>query len=548
MHRAPPSKRRRLNDSFDGPLWAGVNISPSSPSAVLPFPNAPSILSPSLSHSHRHQHQSSAQNQNQNQNHNHNQSPFFPTTSSSTSNTHPNVFSPGKSIDFLDPDIAEPFLSPFSTSVLDEFAQDPGFLESQEELRCLLFKTALSAAPTRVGSPAGGEEEGGAGEDRGDGDANGGEGEYTNSRSTGAGLVRDVLSSPKRIKYLKNYLGVVAPWLDMFDSQRVFGIKLPALARSCPALLYAILALSARQMERKNRVESSFDSLELYQEAIRSLTPLLQGRDPNVIATCVILCCLEMMSASAQDWRRHLEGCAALFEAFGINGFSGGVDQAVFWCYARMDLCGALIADGTESTLLKLSKWIPPTVPADDSAAIRTLFTASDDPDTHANYSVYLCSQTCDLITARTKYVELGEPNGCTSAVFRARWLCLWKDLQRWLEDRPPESRPVQTIEDVTATAADSSPFPQIFFTHWSAISANQLHHTSCVLLLTSRPPDGCLNNAIQPLWIAGRLLSGRREHQVLVRLIRGIEAATGWGVAWRIRDLEEVWGERVGR
>src|ERR1700761_9224546 len=126
----------------------------------------------------------------------------------------------------------------------------------------------------------------------------------------------------------------------MFDSQKTFGIQLPTLASHSPALLLAMLAISARQRERKSRQGSSFDSLELYQGSIGLLGPLLQARDPSVIATCVILCCLEMMSASAQDWRRHLEGCAALFEAFNINGLSGGLDQAVFWCYARMGKTG----------------------------------------------------------------------------------------------------------------------------------------------------------------------------------------------------------------
>lgn len=154
----------------------------------------------------------------------------------------------------------------------------------------------------------------------------------------------------------------------MFDSGRAFGMQVPLLAQTSPALLYAVLALSARQMERKeafaasNGVGSSsrpvtqqhqhhhhrqqeqqqqrpaagFDSLEFYQEAIRLLTPLLQARNRAVLPICVILCCLEMMSASAQDWRRHLEGCAALFDAFGVHGFYGGLLQAVFWCYARM--------------------------------------------------------------------------------------------------------------------------------------------------------------------------------------------------------------------
>ena len=130
----------------------------------------------------------------------------------------------------------------------------------------------------------------------------------------------------------------------MFDSQCTFRVQIPALARTFPALLNAILAISARQMERKEGIQDSFDSLELYQEAIRLLSPLLQMRDPKVVAACVLLCCLEMMSARAQDWRKHLEGCTALFESFEINGFSSGILQAVFWCYVRMgELVGCAI-------------------------------------------------------------------------------------------------------------------------------------------------------------------------------------------------------------
>jgi hypothetical protein len=114
----------------------------------------------------------------------------------------------------------------------------------------------------------------------------------------------------------------------MFDCKRTFGIQLPILAKESPPLLYAVLALGARQLERREKKQSSFESLELYQEAIRLLNPLLQARDTPVIAACVILCCLEMFSTSAQEWRHHLEGCAAIFEAFGVNGFSNDILQA----------------------------------------------------------------------------------------------------------------------------------------------------------------------------------------------------------------------------
>jgi hypothetical protein len=130
--------------------------------------------------------------------------------------------------------------------------------------------------------------------------------------------------------------------LDMFDQEQMFGQIVPVLAKSSVPLTYAILAISARQMERVKKLKGDHDSLQLYQEAIRSLTPHLLACDPNIMATCVILCCLEMMSASPKNWRKHLDGCATLFESYNIHGFSGGVPQAVFWCYARMGELGIM--------------------------------------------------------------------------------------------------------------------------------------------------------------------------------------------------------------
>lgn len=250
----------------------------------------------------------------------------------------------------------DPFHSSPGSWYQDGFSQDPGFLASQEELRAILFTLANSAAPTRASSPETAKREL-------DLDSN-----ASPTTSVSRSYQRQIheqrrrrespLSSRRRIEYLKNYVAEIAPWvgtiitfptypsiykanicylqLDMFDSHCTFRQQLPALSHSFPALLYAILAISARQMERKSGIQDWYDSLELYQEAIRLLSPLIQVRDPKIVAACVLLCCLEMMSARAQDWHRHLEGCAALFEASGIHGFCGGLLQAVFWCYARM--------------------------------------------------------------------------------------------------------------------------------------------------------------------------------------------------------------------
>ncbi|KAB2579658.1 hypothetical protein DBV05_g1690 [Lasiodiplodia theobromae] len=450
----------------------------------------------------------------------------------------------------------------------DDYNCNPMFLASQEELRSLLFNTAQSTHPTRASSPAAG---GGGGRyadeiiDAGGGGGGGGGGVGGSlSLASDRNQMKQILSTRKRVEYLKNYLAKVAPWLDMFDTSRHFGITVPALAQTQPPLLYAILALSARQMERLNSGSGSgrrggggvsggskhypaSESLELYQEAIRLLTPKLPERSPHILTCCVILCCLEMMSASPQDWRRHLEGCATLFDSFDVNGFSGGLMQAVFWCYSRMDLCGALISDGTESTLLALRKWVPANVAEDD---VHDLFASHRSPDMHANYAVYLCSKACELLSDRTKYAELGVDNGCTGPAYALRWKRLWHELSLWLDERPAELLPAKTIRQKS-----DKPFPEILFIHWAAISSNQLYHTACILLLNSMPKSLKLDplpvhnplwHARRPLWIAGRMLGHHSEHAAVIELIRNIEAQTGWGMYWRIRDLEEAWGYRV--
>jgi hypothetical protein len=73
----------------------------------------------------------------------------------------------------------------------DGFSHDPGFLASQEELRCMLFNIAHSRAP----SPDPQEQN------------------AAQSRARDQTPTRPVLSTPRRIEYLKNYVGQVAPWV-----------------------------------------------------------------------------------------------------------------------------------------------------------------------------------------------------------------------------------------------------------------------------------------------------------------------------------------------
>ena len=88
-----------------------------------------------------------------------------------------------------------------TVSWFDEYTSDPRFVESQRELRELLFTSAQSVAPTRAGTPEGHDP--------------------TSSNDSihipNAGSLKSVVSTGSRVLWLKNYLDEVAPWVGDYQ-------------------------------------------------------------------------------------------------------------------------------------------------------------------------------------------------------------------------------------------------------------------------------------------------------------------------------------------
>ena len=95
--------------------------------------------------------------------------------------------------------------SPANSWPLDQFVQDPGYLAYQEELRCLIFNTAQTAAPTREGSPVPA------------GDADVPNGVANDDDYEAQAQTRSALAVGRRLEYLKNYVAEVAPWVRAFS-------------------------------------------------------------------------------------------------------------------------------------------------------------------------------------------------------------------------------------------------------------------------------------------------------------------------------------------
>ncbi|TQN67384.1 Transcription activator AMTR1 [Colletotrichum shisoi] len=585
---SPSTQRRDDDDGMD------YHLSPASTSQLVTDSAVANLIYLSQGggvhgHGHYHHHQ---QQQQQQQQQNHQQQNHQHQHHSSNQQEHPPPTVPG-SIPVttlpVDPLLDAPFdfmdqiFTPEGSYEDGIFLPGSAYHELHSTLRNHLIQEVRSTGPTRPASPASGQNSGQRSADAVSGPSSLSLSSSSSSLSSSASAeaaeettaAAETISSDHEPPFLppneecalwKNWVDEISPWLDKFDNQRHFQHSLPTMARSHDHLRYSMLALSARQLELKDRSRPTDQSLALYQEAIHLLLPRLPTRTTAVIASCVVLCVLEMASCSPKAWRRHLDGCASLMQAVGMNGFVGGVEQALFWCFVRMDVCGALIS--SVRTLIPVDRWA-------SGLADAGRFLAHNDRghDTWANYAVYLCARVLNLLAPLAK----ANPGGLffdggglptNDAQYRTRWMRLWRLVEDWHARRPAEMRPIMTIPP---SSDDAEPFPAILYSNPAAVSGNQIYHTAALLMLQNRPASlrpwprprsalwharqicgismtnhhhGAWTNSVQPLWIAGRCMSHPAEHRAILRLLDKIERESGWGTKWRADDLKDFWGD----
>lgn len=455
------------------------------------------------------------------------------------------------------------FLSPHhsETSLFEDGIFVPGsqYQELHAEFRSRLFDTAHSVAPSRRPST----DLTGTGLDILDG---GPEPELdTNGVAEESRRLAQLTPEQEYILW-QNYITEVAPWMDKFDINRHFELVLPMLAKDAEHLKYSILALSARQLELKERKKDLSCSLALYQHAIHLLTPMLYLRNTVVLASSVVLGVLEMLSCSPKAWRRHLDGCAALIQALGITGTCGGLEQAMFWTFARMDVCGGLIS--SERTLIPVTYWVGGGTLAEDMHLLRAHGTF----DMYANQSIYLCGRVIDVLCSFGRW-EQRSPSLTTSLLspqsYSGAWLELFELIETWHRERTSEMRSLLVIP--AEHYQPPRPFPTVLYPNPPSISGNQMYHTSALLMLKNKPTSlhlkqkprsmlwharqicaisisnenhACRTNSIQPIWLAGQLMSHKSEHLAILELFERIEREMGWATKWRSNDLIEHWGD----
>lgn len=450
-----------------------------------------------------------------------------------------------------------------SPDMYSTYYPDPAYKELHSQLHEHMVKTARNKALSRRGSLEPIQPENPTSSPR----LSLGHSATQNAKSSPAGAQSAwktlPISQKRYFELWQNYLDEIAPWLDMFDSEKNFQTTVAIMAKSVDYLQFSILALSARQLERKNPSKTHTESLHFYQEAIKLIAVHLPSLSTEIIAACVLLCVLEMMSSSPRAWAKHLDGCAMLLEAAGVNGVVGGVKQAIFWCFARMDMWGGFLGDTI--TKIPTNRWF---ISTDSMSSAISQFKGKSGSDNYANYAVFLCASVVNVISNE------GSPWPRTLenhySTFVSRWKALYEVLEGWYDDRPEDMRP---LLDLGPPRDDmESPFNTILFSTPPGVNGNQLYHASMLLLLQDKPKEvripkshksmiwharqlcgiavsndnhGALINAVQPLWIAGKLMSHRSEHMAILAVLGRLEKEAGWATSWRAQDLREFWGMR---
>ncbi|OWB65287.1 hypothetical protein B5S30_g611 [[Candida] boidinii] len=403
-----------------------------------------------------------------------------------------------------------------------------------------------------------------------------------------------VLSPEEELVLLKNYVDEVGGGLDMFDPKRTFVQVIPFLMKSCATLRYAVLALSSRHLETTTTNYPENLTWKLYKSALKHLVQCKIVNN-SVIAACVILCVFELSSSRPTHWKNHLEGCVNLLRDHNINGMSQNtLKRAIFWTYIRMEICYSVIHE--TCTLLPSQNWLPPGTPLKNA---KKLF---EEEGMHANYAVYLNSLVANLIygdkegeefkeewleiwlnlkewfvnspslfrciheyrDAKTQFPRIFFSNSqaiSSNQMYHMACILLLQNKPRSIklstlqqlssiDSKNISESPTNEINDPSKYIGASSKSDSTHSTNSSpAVSMNSVHSTSVawhakriIGISITNSDYGAYSNSIQSLYVAGKIMTSKSEHGILLGALKKVERFTGWSTTYRCRDLIEYW------
>lgn len=181
----------------------------------------------------------------------------------------------------------------------------------------------------------------------------------------------------------------------------------------------------------------------------------------------------------------------------------------------HLDVWGGFLSE--TYTKIPTNRWFVPSRPM--AMAVSQFKSGSRGFDNYANYAVFLCASTINVISDKSSpSTGHGENRLESKRSYSARWRALFDLLDDWYNSRPEEMHPL--ISCPAANDDHQNPFPIVLYGNspasmflsayryagilrpWSTrldtdtllVNGNQLYHTSAILMLQEKPRDVRLN------------------------------------------------------
>ncbi|KAF2021190.1 hypothetical protein BU24DRAFT_416856 [Aaosphaeria arxii CBS 175.79] len=278
-----------------------------------------------------------------------------------------------------------------------------------------------------------------------------------------------------------NYVQRLSHWVDSFSDDRPFHLLVPSMALTCPALLDACLAVSAKQMMlvgyRRDICGSSV-VLHYYRLALQGMNDMLDNptsaKSEEVLASSILLSTYEMLDVIGESFGSHLGGITSLLRAQNINGGLKGIAGGAYWTWYRHEVWAALHTP--QRVALDEMYWRPDLIDSFEHLSVEGI----------ANRVLFIfgqCINHCHTDPLTDAYeIERRE-------LWRTN---LKQELESWNEKRPLKTMPLSNTSGSNANGRDSleHPYSALQFMYPQSAIAHQMYHASHILLALHEPPS----------------------------------------------------------
>ena len=272
------------------------------------------------------------------------------------------------------------------------------------------------------------------------------------------------LSDREEARLLRYYVEHIARSFDLTDPYRHFRTVVPQRAATCPTLLNAVFALSARHLSRIGEYDPLVSN-KYHQECLKHLIPMLDDSaailDENLLASTIILRHLEeievpLSGQSPSDQQSHLLGSHAFITAQERATVAGGLRQAAFWVGLRQEIHVAFVNQRS-------------IIPALEHCNIDRSFEAAAD-------HVWACRMV--VLCADVLRYCFGDGDHST-----ATYISLAESMAQWYNCKPSSFMPVYYKE-----AEENNVFPDIWIVGDEILIGWQHYHIARILLSAHNP------------------------------------------------------------